>query len=154
MTITAKNKIHAIFVKDPNRLLSIIDVAGELNEEYTPSVYKRIENVIRNLRIDGEVHRHKDRDINKDLQYAVNMKEDNIEPWVLNDNLSKGLKGTPKGKGAPKRKGRLLDKKEIQSMFAAQYNNLAKLEDEAMKIIEQFEATEKEMTKIRNFIGR
>ncbi len=39
-------------------------------------------------------------------------------------------------------------------MFAAQYNTLARLEDEVMKIINEFELTKKEMSKIRNFIGK
>ncbi len=150
-----KDQVLEIFTKHETTLYSIVEILDKLKIEEIPVNYKNIESIIRKLRMKEVVYRHKERDSNGDLQYAFKIKTSDIEPWVLNTKMSNCVKGSKGSKVSKKTsKNKLLSRKEIQSMFAAQYNTLARLEDEVIKIINEFELTEKEMSKIRNFIGK
>ncbi len=141
VTIGLKLRILEAMQSDKKQLWSIPDLLNYFPEANV----KSCESHLRTLRINGDISRHIDNDINDDKQYAVSIKNDKIEPYTKQDHSAKGNFKT-------KRKGKLLTGKEIRSMFAAHYNNMAKLEDSVMAVIEQFEATEKEMTKIRIFL--
>jgi len=135
-----RKRVFDLLNEDPKQLWSI----PEMLEKFPESTYKAIDTHFRVLRVDGRIDRHIDRDINGDFQFAVKVKIEKIDPYIKQER--------PSNSGPKKRKGKLLSSKEIRSMFAAHYNNMAKLEDSVMAIVEQFEETEKEMIKIRNFL--
>ena len=152
-----KALIRNQMLEEPKTLYSIPDLLDifknheQLKSKDGIQKAKAIENMLRNLRVDKEIFRHVDRDENDDLQYAVSIPDAKIEHWVLSTTMGQG--NPTKNGGVPKkRKGQLLSSKEIRSMFAAHYNNMAKLEDSCMAIIERSEMTEKEMAKIRSFL--
>jgi len=145
-----KEEVLKIFTKHETTLYSIFEIMDKLKLDDTPTNYKNIENIVRNFRMSKVLSRHKEKDSNDDFQYAAKMKASDIEPWILNGKISTGLKGMSKRTS----KIKLRDSKEIRAMFAAQYNALAKLEDEVMKIINENELTQKEMSKIRKLIGK
>ncbi len=147
--MTKKDEILNLFKKNPKELFSLRDINLELKYGLTPPDIKQTENVIRNFRMIKVILRHKDKDVNNDFQYAMEMKSSDISVWVLNQTISNKQTGK-----SYKRKGNLLSKKEIQSMFAAQYNTLAKLEDEVMRVVDNHEEISKEMQRIRNALGK
>ncbi|MFV1982986.1 MAG: hypothetical protein ACC657_05535 [Thiohalomonadales bacterium] len=142
-------KVLKIMQEDPKVLFSVSDILNILKsdplikDKSDDKKYKTIDNQFRNLRGQNEIYRHIDRDINGDLQYAVTISDSKIEPFIVTPLENKIRK-----------KGKLLIGKEIRSMFAMQFNNLAKLEDSVMRIIEEFERVEKEMDKIKHFLGK
>jgi len=152
-----KTIIRDQMMENPKTLYSIPDLVDifktheQLKSKDADQKRKAIENMLRNLRVDKEIFRHVDRDENGDLQYAVSLPEAKIEHWVLSTTMGQG-NSIKNGGTQKKRKGQLLSSKEIRSMFAAHYTNMAKLEDSCMAIIEQSEMTEKEMAKIRAFL--
>lgn len=138
----ARKKILKLMKSNPKQLWSIPELLAEF-QDATP---KSMDSHLRVLRIDGEIDRHIDDDVNGDRQFAVSVKIEKIEPYVAQTHSGKGALSKKK------KKGQLLSSKEIRSMFAAHYNNMAKLEDSCMAIIEHSEMTEKEMVKIRRFL--
>lgn len=137
--------IIAIFNKDKKTLFSISDILAEFELEDNALNNKRMLNTLRKLRIDKVIYRHVDKDSLGDFQYAVDIKTENIAIWVKKSYTTNT---------SPKKKSKILSKKEIQSMFAAQYNDLATLEDSVMRTVEDYETLSKEMARIKNFIGK
>lgn len=142
-----RKKILAKMQEDPKALWSVSDMFAE----YPESTHKAVDNHIRALRIEGIIDRHLDKDVNNDFQFAIKVKIEKIDVYVKQDRPT-SVGGPVAGK--KKRKGQLLTAKEIRSMFAEHYNNMAKLEDSVMAIVDRSEMTDKEMTKIRTFLGR
>lgn len=141
-----KKNVLAKMNEDSKQLWSV----PEMMAEFPDSNYKAIDNVMRNLRVSGVIDRHLDKDVNGDFQFAVKVKIEKIDVWVKSTTMGQGNVNNSTVK--KKKRGQLLSSKEIRSMFAAHYNNMAKLEDSCMAIIERSEMTEKEMAKIRNFL--
>lgn len=141
-----------LMLKFPKSLYSVSDMVEEL-KDVPAATNKNIENAFRTLRMGKKLNRHVNRDVNGDFQYAITIPVDKIEPWVLNENLSNVMSAMG-GKPNKKRKGTLPTSKEIKSMFAAHFNNMAKLEDSVMMIIDRFEEMDKEMSKIRSFLQK
>lgn len=137
--------IIAIFNKDKKTLFSISDILAEFELEDNALNAKRMHNTLRKLRIDKVIYRHVDKDSLGDFQYAADIKTENIAIWVKKSYTTNT---------SPKKKSKILSKKEIQSMFAAQYNDLATLEDSVMRTVEDYETLSKEMARIKNFIGK
>lgn len=149
--------LFELMKKDPERLFSINDLMEIYKNHHQLKTkegrlekYRAIEGVMRNLRVANKIFRHTDKDVNGDLQYAVSIPKNKIEVWILQTRENQA--GIPKNATQKRRKDKLLSSKEIRSMFAAHYNNMAKLEDACMAIIEQSESTEHEMEKIRKFL--
>jgi len=148
LKLMTKNKKTLYSIND---LLEIFKRHNQLKPKDKGQKYKAFENIFRNLRIEGKISRHVDKDENNDIQYAVLIHKDKIEKWVLVQSKQRINTGT---KTTYKKRKQLLTSKEIRSMFATHYNNMAKLEDSCMAIIEHSESTEKEMEKIRNFLKK
>lgn len=136
--------IFAYMSESKTKLFTIQDLADEWECEF-----RTIQNITHNLRLKGKIDRHIDRDKNKNFRFAVLISPDKVEPYVP---MASKTKNNSDNNIKKKKRGQLLSGKEIRSMFAAHYNNMAKLEDSVMAIIERSEMTEKEMTKIRNFL--
>ncbi len=130
-----KNEMLAIFNKNKKELFSVSDIEG-----ITKFTKRAIDNCLRQLRIAGFIYRHKEKDVNHDYQFAVSLAEKDIDPYAP-------IKPQIKKKG-------ILSVKEIRSMFQAQYNNMARLEDVIMRSLEEFELIEKEMERIKNVVRR
>lgn len=147
-----KDKVLEFMSEDPTRLFTVEELVTIFKDHtgkgFKGTTIKGVDNVLRNHRVGGRIYRHIDKK-NKKFRYAVDIKTENTDHWVLSEKISQGNKGI---RVIKKSKG-LLSKKEIQSMFAVQYNMLARLEDESMKVIDQYETLEKELSKIKNVMG-
>ncbi len=147
-----KQLIIEIFDANPKELFSIPDLIGLISPSVPSITNKAIHNILRTLRINKKIHRHKERSHENESLYGKEIDEKNIEVWVKqlrSMSTSMSTSTSPK-----KRKNSLSSKKEIQSLFADHYNNLASLEDKVMKIIDNHDILEKEMERIKNFLGK
>ncbi len=146
-----KKTICELLEEDPEILYSNIDIIESLKStellknKTVEQQYKAIDNAFRNARNEGLILRHIDKDENNDLQYAFKIPKDKVynHTPVPRTNTPNTVK---------KKRGQALTAKEIRSMFAVQYNYLAKLEDSCMAIVDLYETTEKEMSRIKSFL--
>lgn len=143
-----KTGMRANILKLMNANKKTLWSSPDILSEHPESSDKAIVAILRVLRVDKLITRHIDNDSEGDRQYAVSINEDKIDVYVPQSQSS----GDMNSLGKKKRKGALPTSKEIRSMFAAHYNNMAKLEDSVMSIIDRFEEMDKEMNKIRNFL--
>lgn len=134
-------------MKDDPEILYNVDELVEafknteyLNKKNDKQQFKAIDNILRKARLDGVVSRHIDRDADNKTQYAVKIPKNKIAEYIPSSRLVR------------KKQTNIVTSKEIRSMFAAQYNYLAKLEDVCMSVIEKSEMTEKELDKIKSFL--
>lgn len=154
-----KNRVYDLMLENPKKLYSVVELVDIFIDHKAPGFkgtnVKGIDNILRNLRIKGLIFRHLDKDSSQHFLFAVKIDIEFIDHWVLNERMSKGVStGLRVTQPLKKSKKGTLTKKEIQSMFATLYNMLASVEDESMKVIEEHETLEKEMNRIKNFMGK
>lgn len=120
----------------------------DLLEAIPDSNEKAVQNSVHRLFTEGQIKRHMDRceDTNR-WRYGMSIPESKADKWVKNENV---VAGATRRKGKKKKKGQMPSAREIRMMFAQTQNQMAKMEDMMVAVVEEAEELEKMMNKIRN----
>lgn len=112
--------------------------------EYLEVEERAAENALYNAWRTGKICRHVDRHPENNLyQYAL--KIPTLKSAVY--EMSNRGQSTPTGK---KKKGQLPTAREVRTMFAQTQNQMAKMEDMMIAVVEEYEELEKMINKIKN----
>lgn len=134
---TLQAQLIAIMKEDPKALWTKNDVMETLDIEERPA-----ENALYNAWRTGKMNKHIDPDPETNLQrYALNISPAKQAIYEKSDRGS-----TPK----KRKKGTMPSAREIRTMFAQTQNQMAKMEDMMVAVVEEAETLEKMMNKIRN----
>lgn len=122
-----------------NSLWTRQDIQDALGLEARPA-----ENALYNAWRSGKIYRHKDKDEDGNMRYALNMKEQYREIYIPTEK-----RASP---GGTRKKKKLPTAKELRTMFAQTMNQMAQLEDSMLAVVERQEQLEKTITKIESLI--
>lgn len=138
-------KVMGLLEADPKALWTWQDLRVE-SPEYDE---KAAQNCFHRLYTIGKIKRHIEKDPETNLyRYALEISSAKSDQWVKNDATS-----APKTKTGKRKKGQLPSSREVRTMFAQTLNQIAKLEDMMITIVDQHEENEKLLNKIKIITG-
>lgn len=129
-------------------LWSMDEILAEIGGEKHP-----LENNLQTMRIHGYITRHKERHEDGSYQFAINLPDKDIDPYVKMPRSPNGTNLNPYVSKKKKKKVINITPKGVRLMFAQLHNDLAKLEDDILSSLEQAEETERKFMKLHNVMN-
>jgi len=136
-------KVVNLLKDSPKKLFTWEDIKEEFDINDVAA-----QNAVYNMHRAGKIERHTDKDENKFWRYAFKVSAGKSDPYVQGESRKPKMNAMKTVKG--RRKGQLPSAKEMRTMFAQTQNQMAKMEDMMIAVVEEYEELEKMINKIKN----